>query len=98
MIPDHRACLVKECYLCSHVLQLQVASALVCRRFTNLCGILFLISFDAVADSGFLQSLYRSNVTLNFDGIAEIVENGIITKTGVCGPSMTTSLSSHHFR
>ncbi|KAG1806579.1 uncharacterized protein HD556DRAFT_1303011 [Suillus plorans] len=35
-----------------------------------------------VADSGFLESLYRSNVTLNFDGIAEIVENGIITKTG----------------
>ncbi|KAG1906959.1 uncharacterized protein F5891DRAFT_940226, partial [Suillus fuscotomentosus] len=35
-----------------------------------------------VADNGFLESLYRSNVTLNFDGIAEIVENGIITKTG----------------
>ncbi|KAG1815643.1 uncharacterized protein BJ212DRAFT_1587927 [Suillus subaureus] len=35
-----------------------------------------------VADSGFLKSLCRSNVTLNFDGIAEIVENGIITKTG----------------
>ncbi|KAG1892206.1 hypothetical protein F4604DRAFT_1875601 [Suillus subluteus] len=35
-----------------------------------------------VADSGFLKSLYRSNVTLNFDGIAEVVENGIITKTG----------------
>ncbi|KAG2757493.1 FAD/NAD(P)-binding domain-containing protein [Suillus brevipes Sb2] len=35
-----------------------------------------------VADSGFLKSLYRSNVTLNFDGIAEIVENGIITRTG----------------
>jgi hypothetical protein len=50
---------------------------------SKLCDILFLISFDAVADSGFLESLYRSNVTLNFDGIAEIVENGIITKTGV---------------
>ncbi|KAG2153108.1 uncharacterized protein EDB93DRAFT_1249021 [Suillus bovinus] len=35
-----------------------------------------------VADSGFLKSLHRSNVTLNFDGIAEIVEDGIITKTG----------------
>ncbi|KAG2155030.1 uncharacterized protein EDB93DRAFT_1247986 [Suillus bovinus] len=35
-----------------------------------------------VADGGFLESLHRSNVTLNFDGIAEIVENGIITKTG----------------
>ncbi|KAG1822745.1 uncharacterized protein BJ212DRAFT_1444991 [Suillus subaureus] len=35
-----------------------------------------------VADSGFLKSLYRSNVKLNFDGIAEIVENGIVTKTG----------------
>ncbi|KAG1885166.1 hypothetical protein F4604DRAFT_1918827 [Suillus subluteus] len=35
-----------------------------------------------VADSGFLKSLCRSNVKLNFDGIAEIVENGIITKTG----------------
>ncbi|KAG2356270.1 hypothetical protein BDR07DRAFT_1613182 [Suillus spraguei] len=36
----------------------------------------------SVADRGFLKSLYRSNVTLNFDGISEIVENGIITKTG----------------
>ncbi|KAG2129482.1 hypothetical protein DEU56DRAFT_817296 [Suillus clintonianus] len=35
-----------------------------------------------VANSGFLASLHRPNVTLNFDGIAEIVENGIITKTG----------------
>ncbi|KAG1809003.1 hypothetical protein EV424DRAFT_1543235 [Suillus variegatus] len=35
-----------------------------------------------VANSGFLKSIYRSNVTLNFDGIAEIVENGIITNTG----------------
>ncbi|KAG2033732.1 hypothetical protein BDR03DRAFT_902073 [Suillus americanus] len=35
-----------------------------------------------VADSGFLKSLCRPNVKLNFDGIAEIVENGIITKTG----------------
>jgi cation diffusion facilitator CzcD-associated flavoprotein CzcO len=35
-----------------------------------------------VADSGYLKSLSRSNVTLNFDGIDEIVENGIITKTG----------------
>ncbi|KAG1765615.1 hypothetical protein EV702DRAFT_1151616 [Suillus placidus] len=35
------------------------------------------------ANSSFLESLSRSNVTLNFDGIAEIVENGIITTTGV---------------
>ncbi|KAG2369686.1 hypothetical protein BDR07DRAFT_1468332 [Suillus spraguei] len=35
-----------------------------------------------VADSGYLKSLYRPNVALNFDGIAEIVENGIVTKTG----------------
>ncbi|KAG1788125.1 uncharacterized protein HD556DRAFT_1312239 [Suillus plorans] len=35
-----------------------------------------------VANSGFLKSICRSNVTLNFDGIAEIVENGIITNTG----------------
>ncbi|KAG0701972.1 hypothetical protein DFH29DRAFT_989931 [Suillus ampliporus] len=35
-----------------------------------------------VADSGFLESLHRPNLTLNFDGIAEIVESGIVTKTG----------------
>ncbi|KAG1741887.1 FAD/NAD(P)-binding domain-containing protein [Suillus paluster] len=35
-----------------------------------------------VANSGFLASLYRPNLTLNFDGIAEIVENGIVTNTG----------------
>ncbi|OAX42852.1 FAD/NAD(P)-binding domain-containing protein [Rhizopogon vinicolor AM-OR11-026] len=35
-----------------------------------------------VADSGFLDSLHRPNLALNFDGIAEIVENGIVTKTG----------------
>ncbi|KAG2129471.1 hypothetical protein DEU56DRAFT_890681 [Suillus clintonianus] len=43
---------------------------------------LYSCSFHAVTDSGFLESLHRPNVTLNFDGIAEIVENGIITKTG----------------
>ncbi|KAG1783064.1 hypothetical protein EV702DRAFT_1040837 [Suillus placidus] len=48
---------------------------------TQTCAILS-FSFHAVADSGFLESLCRSNVTLNFDGIAEIVENGIIAKTG----------------
>ncbi|KAG1750938.1 hypothetical protein EDD22DRAFT_916125 [Suillus occidentalis] len=35
-----------------------------------------------VANSGFLNILHRPNLTLNFDGIADIVENGIITKTG----------------
>jgi cation diffusion facilitator CzcD-associated flavoprotein CzcO len=35
-----------------------------------------------VVERGFLKCLWRSNVRLNFDGIAEIVENGIITKTG----------------
>ncbi|KAG1844700.1 hypothetical protein F4604DRAFT_1937390 [Suillus subluteus] len=35
-----------------------------------------------VANSGFLDILHRPNLTLNFDGIANIVENGIITKTG----------------
>ncbi|KAG0701966.1 hypothetical protein DFH29DRAFT_875500 [Suillus ampliporus] len=36
----------------------------------------------AVANSGFLESLHRPNLTLNFDGIAEIVESGIVTNTG----------------
>ncbi|KAG1751141.1 hypothetical protein EDB19DRAFT_2035978 [Suillus lakei] len=35
-----------------------------------------------VANSGFLASLHRPNLMLNFDGIAEIVEKGIITKLG----------------
>ncbi|KAF8843419.1 FAD/NAD(P)-binding domain-containing protein [Paxillus ammoniavirescens] len=35
-----------------------------------------------VANSGYLASLSRPNLTLNFDGIAEIVKNGIVTKTG----------------
>jgi cation diffusion facilitator CzcD-associated flavoprotein CzcO len=35
-----------------------------------------------VANSGFLDILHRPNLTLNFDGIANVVENGIITKTG----------------
>ncbi|KAG2102229.1 uncharacterized protein F5147DRAFT_754352 [Suillus discolor] len=35
-----------------------------------------------VANSGFLDVLHRPNLTLNFDGIANIAENGIITKTG----------------
>ncbi|KAG2153120.1 uncharacterized protein EDB93DRAFT_1249032 [Suillus bovinus] len=35
-----------------------------------------------VANSGYLDILHRPNLTLNFDGIANIVENGIITKTG----------------
>ncbi|KAG0701963.1 hypothetical protein DFH29DRAFT_531609 [Suillus ampliporus] len=35
-----------------------------------------------VANSGFLESLHRPNLTLNFDGIAEIVESGIVTNTG----------------
>ncbi|KAG1807872.1 uncharacterized protein BJ212DRAFT_1449225 [Suillus subaureus] len=35
-----------------------------------------------VANSGFLDILHRPNLTLNFDGIANIVENGIITNTG----------------
>ncbi|KAG2338481.1 FAD/NAD(P)-binding domain-containing protein [Suillus weaverae] len=35
-----------------------------------------------VANSGFLDILHRPNLTLNFDGIVNIVENGIITKTG----------------
>jgi hypothetical protein len=35
-----------------------------------------------VANSGYLDVLHRPNLTLNFDGIANIVENGIITKTG----------------
>ncbi|EGO21875.1 putative monooxygenase [Serpula lacrymans var. lacrymans S7.9] len=36
----------------------------------------------SVADSGYLSSFHRKNVTLNFDGISEIYEDGIITKTG----------------
>jgi hypothetical protein len=47
----------------------------------------FLISFHTVANSGFLNILHRPNLTLNFDGIADIVENGIITKTGMYGHS-----------
>lgn len=39
-----------------------------------------------VANSGFLDSLHRPNLTLNFDGIAEIVEHGVITKTGELFP------------
>ncbi|KAH7913943.1 hypothetical protein BJ138DRAFT_1001148 [Hygrophoropsis aurantiaca] len=35
-----------------------------------------------VANSGFLASLSRPNLTLNFDGISQITEDGIITKTG----------------
>ncbi|KAF9242545.1 hypothetical protein BU15DRAFT_43918 [Melanogaster broomeanus] len=35
-----------------------------------------------VANSGYLASLSRPNLDLNFDGIAEVVENGIITKKG----------------
>ncbi|KIJ17728.1 hypothetical protein PAXINDRAFT_72805 [Paxillus involutus ATCC 200175] len=35
-----------------------------------------------LANSGYLASLSRPNLTLNFDGIAEIVENGIVTKKG----------------
>ncbi|KAG1745996.1 uncharacterized protein EDB91DRAFT_1120111 [Suillus paluster] len=35
-----------------------------------------------VANSGFLDSLHRRNLSLNFDGIAEIMENGILTNTG----------------
>ncbi|KAG1906692.1 uncharacterized protein F5891DRAFT_1003450 [Suillus fuscotomentosus] len=35
-----------------------------------------------VANSGFLDVLHRPNLTLNFDGIDNIAENGIITKTG----------------
>lgn len=35
-----------------------------------------------VADSGYLKSLSLPNVALNFDGIEQIVENGILTKKG----------------
>ncbi|KAG1906247.1 uncharacterized protein F5891DRAFT_975674 [Suillus fuscotomentosus] len=42
----------------------------------------FLISFCTVANSGFLDVLHWPNLTLNFDGIDNIAENGIITKTG----------------
>ncbi|KAH7885333.1 hypothetical protein F5I97DRAFT_1884570 [Phlebopus sp. FC_14] len=35
-----------------------------------------------VANSGYLASLSRPNLTLNFDGISEIVENGILTAKG----------------
>ncbi|KAF9221012.1 FAD/NAD(P)-binding domain-containing protein [Gyrodon lividus] len=35
-----------------------------------------------VANSGYLASLSRPNLTLHFDGIAEILENGIVTKKG----------------
>ncbi|KAG2051556.1 FAD/NAD(P)-binding domain-containing protein [Suillus hirtellus] len=35
-----------------------------------------------VANNGFLDVLHRPNLTLNFDGIDNIAENGIITKTG----------------
>ncbi|EGN98237.1 hypothetical protein SERLA73DRAFT_74465 [Serpula lacrymans var. lacrymans S7.3] len=35
-----------------------------------------------IADSGYLASFYRPNVNLNFDGIAKILENGILTTKG----------------
>lgn len=35
-----------------------------------------------MADSGYLKSLSLPNIALNFDGIEQIVENGILTKTG----------------
>ncbi|KAG1788132.1 uncharacterized protein HD556DRAFT_1448111 [Suillus plorans] len=35
-----------------------------------------------VANSGFLDVLHRPNLTLNFDGIDNIAEDGIVTKTG----------------
>lgn len=35
-----------------------------------------------IRDPGYLKSLYRPNVNLEWDGIAEIVKDGIITKTG----------------
>ncbi|KAH8103495.1 hypothetical protein BXZ70DRAFT_925982 [Cristinia sonorae] len=35
-----------------------------------------------VVDTGYLESLHRPNNTLNFDGIAEVTEAGIITNKG----------------
>lgn len=35
-----------------------------------------------VIDSGYYEALHRPNNDLNFDGIAEITEKGILTKEG----------------
>jgi hypothetical protein len=90
MIPDYRTDLIYESP--TYVLKYEIHS---CRLqenwlvFSNFHDILCNLIF-AVADSGFLNSLHRPNLTLNFDGIAEVVENGIVTKTGMCAPSLTS--------
>ncbi|KAL6301962.1 FAD/NAD-P-binding domain-containing protein [Sparassis latifolia] len=35
-----------------------------------------------VMDPGYLAALHRPNISLNWDGIAEVTEDGILTKTG----------------
>ncbi|EIW81054.1 FAD/NAD(P)-binding domain-containing protein [Coniophora puteana RWD-64-598 SS2] len=41
------------------------------------------IMFDVrLADSGYLASTHRPNLSLNFDGISEVVGDGLVTRTG----------------
>jgi len=88
MIPDYRTILNYESPAYGlHTRQLQAASGLVGVRCPDLHDIVSNFIF-VVANSGFLDSLHRPNLTLNFDGIAEIVENGIVTKAGMCASSL----------
>jgi hypothetical protein len=36
-----------------------------------------------VFDAGYLKAMHKPNMSMNFDGIQSIVEDGIITKTGM---------------
>jgi cation diffusion facilitator CzcD-associated flavoprotein CzcO len=41
-----------------------------------------------IIDTDYLAALHRPNVDLNWDGIQEIVEDGIVTKKGACNASV----------
>lgn len=58
----------RECfiYLCDHSTYSLLAPG--CKRI--------------IIDSDYLSSLSRPNLTLNFDGLAEITETGVLTKNG----------------